>query len=153
LSSKKAVEEEQQKTVFVDTTIIVNVDRGRKDAIELCKRLTSTNSGLISTVTVSEILTGSYLRTDYKVAVKKAEEVLGQFTWVPLNGDVAKLVAELNAYLISEGLPVEYQDVVIAASCLSQNCEVLLTENKDHFMRFPKLKSKVMTVGELSRKL
>jgi predicted nucleic acid-binding protein len=132
----------------VDTSIIVDVDRGREDVIELCKQLTSTDSAFISAVSVSEILTGSYLRKDYAVAVKKAEKVLSQFRWVSLSGDVAKVVAQLNAYLISKGQPIEYQDVVIAASFLVTRYDVLLTENKSHFERFPNLKGKVMTPKE-----
>jgi Predicted nucleic acid-binding protein, contains PIN domain len=140
------------QTVLVDTSIIVDIDRGKQDVIELCKQLTSSGNAYISTVSVSEILTGSYLRRDYTVAVKKAEKVLSQFRWVPLNGDVAKLVAELNAYLISKGQPIEYQDVTIAASFLIQCCDVLLTENKEHFERLPNLQGKVITPKEFSQK-
>jgi predicted nucleic acid-binding protein len=120
----------QGKTAFVDTSIIVDVDRGKEEVIELCKRLTSTNTTFISAVSVSEILTGSYLRKDYKAAVKKAEKVLSQFRWVALNGETAKIIAELNAYLISKGQPIEYQDVAIAASFLLERCDVLLTETR-----------------------
>ena len=148
MPAKKKVAARELKTVFVDTSIIVDVDRGKEDVIELCKRLTSTDSALISAVSVSEILTGSYLRKDYKAAVKKAEKVLNQFRWVPLDGETAKLVAQLNAYLISKGQPIEYQDVAIAASFLVECCDVLLTENKDHFERLPNLKGKVMTPRE-----
>jgi predicted nucleic acid-binding protein len=144
--SKKTIRE--LKTVFVDTSIIVDVDRGKEDVIELCKRLTSTNCAFISTVSVSEILTGSYLRKDYKVAVKKAEKVLSQFQWIPLTGEAAKLVAQLNAYLISKGQPIEYQDVAIASSFLVEGCDVLLTENKGHFERLPNLKGKIITPKE-----
>jgi predicted nucleic acid-binding protein len=146
LSDKKEL-----KSTFVDTSVIIDIDRGKKNVIEICKRLTSTNSAMISTVTVSEILTGSYLRKDYKSAVAKAELVLSQFTLIPLSGEVAKLTGQLNAYLISNGLPIEYQDVAIAASCLVTRCDVLLTENKDHFARIPNLKSKVMTPDEVQK--
>jgi predicted nucleic acid-binding protein len=139
---------EKIKTVFVDTSIIVDVDRGKQDVIELCKKLTRTNSAFISTVSVSEILTGSYLRKDYKIAIKKAEKVLGQFHCVQLNGEAAKLLAELNAYLISKGQPIEYQDVAIAASFLMEGCDILLTENKEHFEILPNLKGRVMTPKE-----
>jgi predicted nucleic acid-binding protein len=143
---KKPVSE--LKTVFVDTSIIVDVDRGKQEVIDLCKELTSTNSAFISTVSVSEILTGSYLRKDFKTAVNKAEKVLSQFRWVSLTGEAAKLTAQLNAYLISKGQPIEYQDIAIAASFLTECCDVLLTENKDHFERLPNLKGKVMTPKE-----
>ena len=148
MREKKKKTTKELKTVLVDTSIIVDVDRGKEDVIEFCKRLTSTNSALISTVSVSEILTGSYLRKDYSAAVKKAEKVLSQFRLVSLSGDVAKVVAQLNAYLISKGQPIEYQDVVIAASFLVECCDMLLTENKDHFERFPNLKGKVRTPKE-----
>jgi len=146
--AEKKKKTKELRTVFVDTSIIVDVDRGKEDVIKLCKQLTQTNSALISTISVSEILTGSYLRRDYLAAVKKAEKVLSQFRVVTLNEDVAKLVAQLNAYLISKGLQIEYQDVAIAASFLVECCDVLLTENKDHFERLPNLKGKVMTPEE-----
>lgn len=59
-------------------------------------------------MTVSEILTGSYLRRDYTKAVGKAKKVLGQFSWVNLDGVVAEKIALLNAYLITDGQPIEY---------------------------------------------
>jgi predicted nucleic acid-binding protein len=152
LPGQKRKTTEEVKTTFVDTSIIVDVDRGKLEVIKLCKRLTSTNSVFISTVSISEILTGSYLRKDYKAAIKKAEKVLNQFRWATLNGDTAKIIAELNAYLISKGQPIEYQDVAIAASFLSEHCDVLLTENKDHFERLPNLKGKVMTPKEFYQK-
>jgi predicted nucleic acid-binding protein len=140
------------KMVCVDTSIIVDVDRGNEEVIALCKQLTSTNSAFISTISVSEILTGSYLRKDYRAAVKKAEKVLSQFRWLTLNGETAKISAQLNAYLISKGQPIEYQDVAIAASFLLACCDVLLTENKEHFERLPNLKGKVMTPKEFYQK-
>jgi predicted nucleic acid-binding protein len=153
LPGQKQKTAKEAKTVFVDTSIIVDVDRGKKDVIELCKRLTSTNSAFISTISISEILTGSYLRKDYKVAVKKAEKVLSQFRCATLNAETARLVGQLNAYLISKGQPIEYQDVAIAASFLVECCDVLLTENKDHFERLPNLKGKVMTPKEFCQEL
>jgi uncharacterized protein with PIN domain len=66
--------------MLVDTSIIVDVDRDKQNVIELCKQITSTNSAYISTVSISEILTGSYLRKDYKVAVKKAKKILANST-------------------------------------------------------------------------
>lgn len=139
------------RTVLVDTSIIVDVDRGKEDVIELCRQLTRDKKALISAVSVSEILTGSYLRRDYKTAVRKAERVLGQFRIVTLNEETAKVIAQLNAYLISKGQSIEYQDVAIAASFLVECCDVLLTENKDHFERLPNLKGKVMTPKEFSQ--
>ena len=146
--AEKKKKTKEHLTVFIDTSIIVDLDRGEEDVIELCKQLTRTNNAIISTVSVSEVLTGSYLRKDYRAAVNKAEKVLNQFRVVPLNEEVAKLIAQLNAYLISKGQSIQYQDVAIAASFLVECCDALLTENKDHFERLPNLKGKVLTPKE-----
>jgi predicted nucleic acid-binding protein len=139
--------------VFVDTSVIVDIDRGRQEVIELCRRLTKEHEVYLSTVTVSEVLTGSYLRRDAAKAVAKAKRVLGQFSWVNLDGAVAERTAQLNAYLIAEGQPIEYQDQAIAASCLTTNSDILLTSNKEHFARIPPLRDVVLTPEELSRRL
>lgn len=139
--------------VLIDTTVIVDIDRGNKEVIELCRELSKAHEALISTVTVSEVLTGSYLRKDFHKAVKRAKRVLGQFSWISLDGAIAEKVAQLNAYLIAEGQPIEYQDQVISASCLTTDSDVLLTDNKEHFTRIPALKSKVYTPHELKEKL
>ena len=139
--------------VLLDTSVIVDVDRGKKEVIDVCRKLTMEHEALISTVTVSEILTGSYLRKDYRKAVAKAKKVLGQFSWINLDGAVAEKTAQLNAYLITEGQPIEYQDQAIAASCLVTRSDVLLTRNKEHFIRIPALKDKVLTPEELEQKL
>lgn len=139
--------------ILLDTSIIVDVDRGKRAVIETCKELTRKHSALVSTVTVSEILTGSYLRPDYPRAVAKAKKILGQFTWISLDGAVAEKLAQLNAYLIAEGQPIEYQDNAIAATCLATESDILLTNNIEHFTRIPALKAKVLTPTELRERL
>ena len=73
---------------------------------------------------------------------EKGEKVLSQFRRISLNGEIAKIIAELNAYLISKGQPIEYQDVAISASFLIVRCDVLLTENKDTLRDCPKSQRK-----------
>lgn len=139
--------------VLLDTSVLVDVDRGKKEVIQVCRKLTTQHEALISTVTVSEILTGSYLRRDYAKAVSKAKKVLGQFSWVNLDGVVAEKIAQLNAYLITEGQSIEYQDQAIAASCLVTDSDILMTKNKEHFARITALQGKVFTPEELKQKL
>jgi hypothetical protein len=43
--------------------------------------------------------------------------------------------------------------VAIAASFLSEHCDVLLTEKKDHFERLPNLKGNLMMPKEFYQKL
>jgi len=138
--------------IFFDTSIIVDIDRKNKVVINLCRELRQEHEILISTVTVSEILTGSYLRKDYEKAVLKAKKVMGQFSWIELDGEIAEKVGQLNAYLISQGLPIEYQDIIIAASFILTNSGYFLTKNKAHFERIPALKDKLFTPEEFTER-
>jgi predicted nucleic acid-binding protein len=115
--------------VFLGTSVIVDIDRGKKEVIDVCRKLTMRHE------------------------VAKAKKVLGQFSWINLNGTVAEKTAQLNAYLITEGQTIEYQDQAIAASCLATGSDGLLTRNKEHFTRIPALKDKVLTPEELKQKL
>ncbi len=110
------------------------------------------NHIFISPVVLSEVFTGTYLRTDYKKALKKAKELFSLFEIVPLDAQIAEIIGEINAYLIANGSPVEYQDVAIAATFLSGNGEYLLTENVEHFSRIPGLKKKVLRPGEFKNR-
>lgn len=130
--------------VLVDTSVLVALERRDPEVIELLKTFTRKNIDiLISTVTVSEILTGSYLKKKQKKAVLGAKEVLAQFLWVDLDGAVAEKTGQILAYLITKGKPIEYQDVVIAASFIKSRSDYLITLNKDHFTVFSKIAKKV----------
>ncbi len=134
--------------IFFNTSILVDIDRRNEVVITLCRELRKEHEMTISTVTVSEILTGSFLRKDFEKAALKAKKVLGQFSWIELDGKVAEKVGQLNAYLISQGLPIECQDVIIAASCILTNSDYLLTRNKAHFEIIPALENKLFTPEE-----
>ncbi|ODS35390.1 MAG: hypothetical protein A7316_05800 [Candidatus Altiarchaeales archaeon WOR_SM1_86-2] len=130
--------------VLLDTTELVGIDRGNPNVIDMCKRLTKANAKLLlSIITVSEIFTGTYLKKDSKDAVAKARRLLAQFEWIDMNAKIAEKTGELMAHLISKGEVIEYQDVVITATFLVAGGDYLITENIDHFSRFPQIKAKV----------
>jgi predicted nucleic acid-binding protein len=116
--------------LFFDSTVIVEIDRGNSEVQKLMKKLVrDEHELLISSVTVAEILTGAYR----KGKVKEARKVLGQFQWIDMNGSVADKTGELMAQLYENGAPIEFQDVVIAASAEQEEAEKLVTSNTDHF--------------------
>ena len=130
--------------VVLDTSVIVEVDRKSEETIKTIKKLLDDGHDiLVSTVTISEIFTGSYLRKDFKKALSEARKVLGQFVWVDLNSEIAEKTAQYMAYLVSEGKTIEYQDVAIAATFRVTGSDYLLTLNKAHFESIPELKNKI----------
>lgn len=134
--------------VFFDTSFLVDVDRRKQTTISLAKKLVEKNHRMfVSTITVSEIMTGAYLRKDYKEAAAKAKNVLNQFEWVGFEGLIAEKSGELMAYLISEGRKVEFQDVAIGASAMVLGADYLVTQNKAHFAF---MKEKAVTTEEMT---
>lgn len=140
--------------IFIDTSIVVDIERGKEETTGLLERLIEKNNSiLISAVVASEIFTGTYLREDYKKATKKAKELFTSFQIVPLDMEIAEIIGELNAYLIANGLPVEYQDVAIAATFVREEGDWLLTENKKHFDIIPGVEKAAITPAGLKKKM
>ncbi len=141
--------------VLIDTSLIVDIDRQKKETVELFKKLAvdGTTEMVISAVTVSEILTGAYLKKDVKTSVLTAKEILNQFIWISLDGEVAEKTGQLLAYLLAEKKEIGYQDTAIAASFLVSRSDYLLTLNKKDFVVFPALKDKVFSPEEFIRKM
>lgn len=135
------------KLVF-DTSILVEIDRHNSSVIHFLQKLIEQGEELlISTVTVAEILTGSYLHRDAEQAVLKAKEVLNQFTWKEVDGEVAQICGKLYAYVFMEKkeASIEYPDVLIAATFLAAGGDLLITLNKKDFLFFPQLKGRILT--------
>ena len=135
--------------IVLDTTILVEIERRNEDAINLIKNLIAGDHVIIiSMATVSEVLTGSYMRRDFSKAVTTAKQIMGQFLWTDIDGSVAEKTAQYIAYLIAEGKMIEYPDVVIAATFKIEGADYLLTLNKAHFENIPDLEGKVFAPKE-----
>ncbi|HLC62934.1 MAG TPA: type II toxin-antitoxin system VapC family toxin [Candidatus Nanoarchaeia archaeon] len=136
--------------LLIDTSIIVQIDRKDNDTIKAIKKMIEKNhTAIISVVTVSEILTGSYLSRDSKKSVEEAKRILGQFIWLEVTPEIAEKTAQYLAYLIAKGNKIEYQDVVIAATGKIAEVDYILTLNKEHFNAIPDFKEKAYTPKEI----
>lgn len=141
------------KALF-DTSFLVAIDRKNKNAIALAQKLSEKDFELwISTITVSEIMTGAYLRPDFKNAVNNARMALAQFQWKELDGGIAVKTGELLAFQIAKGSQIEYQDTAIAATAIELKADFLVSENKKHFTIFPIIENKIMTIEEANKKI
>lgn len=117
--------------------------------IDLIKDIINKNTDLyVSIITISEILTGAYLRDNAEKSLQEAKRVLSQFIWVEMDSKIAEKTAQFTAFLIKKGKLIEYQDIVIAATFNSVSGDFLLTLNKAHFGTLH-LDGKVVTPKEL----
>lgn len=141
--------------ILLDTSILVEIDRHNEEVIQLLQNLVARGDELIiSTITVAEILTGSSLRRDAKIAILKAKEVLNQCTWKEVDGATAEITAQLYSSLFLEKKEkhIEYPDVLIAATFFSAHCDVLLTLNMKDFTLLQNIKEKVYTPESFKKK-
>jgi len=96
----------------------------------------SEDEGVISTVTVAEILTGFYVAGDAKKAAKAKKLLndltLNSFKIVPVSFDIADLAANLRAERGGK-LP----DALIVATALNQTANLVYSQDRD-LQRFNK---------------
>jgi len=138
--------------VIIDTSILVELDRGNKEVINILEKLIEGDiEVVISTVTISEILTGAYLKKDFQKAINELKKVISQFSWKELDATIAQKTAQYLSYLITEGSIIEYQDAAIAATCTITGSTHLLTLNTEHFGRLPDIKNKVIDPKALKK--
>ena len=132
--------------ILLDTSILVDVDRGKEPTIELLSRLIRSEAELlVSTITISEILTGAYLNSGKAVA--KAKEILGQFQFIDFDAEAADEAAKFTSHRIHFGIPIPFEDIAIAACAKVAKSDFLLTTNKKDF-DMPYLRGKVFTPRE-----
>ena len=127
--------------IALDTNILIYFLEGiEPQASKIEKLLTSfmktKDHGVISTVSVAEVLTGFYNAGDTKKAVKVKKLLndltLNSFKIVPVTFEIADLSASLRAKRGGK-LP----DALIVATALNQTCEILYSQDKD-LQRFNK---------------
>ena len=96
----------------------------------LCTFMKSENEGVISTVTVAEVLTGFYMLDDKVKAgtIKKLlnDLTLNSFKIVPVSFEIADLAANLRAKRGGR-LP----DALIVATALNQEVDLIYSQDKD----------------------
>ncbi len=125
---------------LLDTNVIIDFLKGKEEAVQTIKKIQ--NKLLhISVITIAEYNYGA-LRSD------KIKETLGLFTdfcqraqvaVVSIDRPVAEKFAQIQAQLSKKGRLRPVFDLLIASSCLINNC-ILVTRNKKDFMGIEGLK-------------
>jgi predicted nucleic acid-binding protein len=120
--------------IALDTNVLIYFFEGiEPQASNVEKILQSimkgSNEGVISTITVAEVLTGFYLSADTAKAVKAKQLLtdltLNGFKIVPVTFEIADLAAELRARRGGK-LP----DALIIATALNQGANVVYSQDR-----------------------
>ena len=127
--------------ITLDTNILIYFLEGIEPQASKVEKLLESfmkteDDGIISTVSVAEVLTGFYTAGDLKKAVKVKKRLndltLNSFKIVPVTFEIADLAASLRAKRGGK-LP----DALIVATALNQTSDIVYSQDKD-LQRFNK---------------
>ncbi len=130
---------------LLDTSYLIDLVRGRPQAIELARRMDEEKAYIaISVVTYHEYMLGVYLshwreKNRLIEKLRQAEVELARFDVLPYTIDIAKKTAEILAHLLKEGKPLGLADIIVAATAIIHKLK-LVTRNIEHFSRIPDLR-------------
>ena len=137
--------------ILFDTSALIEIERKNQLMITLTKRIVANHLALISTITISEVLTGPYLRRDFKKSFTFAREVISQFQSIDFDPTMADKTAQYTAFMLRDGKPSQFQDAAIAATFIVTHSDFLLSMNRKHFEEIPGLTGKVQSPEGLAK--
>jgi predicted nucleic acid-binding protein len=121
--------------IALDTNVLIYLLEGIEPEAGKVERILSRfmkgkDAGVISTVTVAEVLTGFYLVGEQKKAVRAkkllVDLTLNSFKITPVTFEIADLAASLRARRGGK-LP----DALIAATAITEKADVIYSQDKD----------------------
>lgn len=123
----------------LDTSFIIDLLKGKRDVLPILEELEQTEKIIsIAAPSVMELWTGIALSKNSEEEKRKVEELLKSFNILPLEEESAKGAGEIEADLIKRGMPIESEDIMIAAIA-KVNGEKVVTAD-EHFSRIAGLK-------------
>ena len=131
---------------LLDTTVVIDIDRGGYEVLSKVRKLDRTGPHVISVVTQYEFYWGIFRRYQkgskkYEEAMDKAEMMFSRFYLLPVTPEIAIKAAEIGTNLISQGKEVDIMDTYIASTAILHRL-TLVTANIAHFEEIDKLKVK-----------
>lgn len=125
--------------LILDTCILIRAEK-QVDSINFDK-WQSHEEAYISAVTVSELLIGVHRANTEARRLKRSafvEAIINEIPIIDFTPEVARIHAEIYAYLASKGKLIGAHDLIIGATALTHGYS-LLTTNEQEFSRIPGL--------------
>lgn len=123
---------------FLDTSIIIDYLRGKREILELVEKIESELSS--SYLCLAELFEGIYRSKNPK---KLEKDIMTFFKGLDFiygtDEKIARRFGKIRATLKTQGNVVEDIDIFLAATCIENNL-VMLTNNKNHFQRVKDLR-------------
>ena len=137
---------EVPKRVILDSTILIGVLRNKREEAELIQELEAETELATTTINAFEVYYGAYKSKDVQRNLASAKGVLSTLELLTVDEASAETAGQVLAKLESEGQSIDVRDLFIGCVAVNNGFAVL-TPNKQHFQRIPKLH--VVTPSEI----
>jgi predicted nucleic acid-binding protein len=131
--------------VIIDSSILIAGERRRDSVWEILERVESVcgqTAAALSAATAIELTHGIYRAkadADRKRREAFVEELFQTVAVHPLTLEVARLAGRIHGEQMSQGVGIDFPDLIIGATALHLGFDVV-TLNVKHFQRIPGLK-------------
>lgn len=122
-----------------DTDVCIELLRNRDPSLHERFRKVPVLETLTSAVVEAELFVGVHRSRNPKEEGKRVGHLLGRFTILPVDGEVARGYAEIRAFQEAKGVRIGNNDLFIAATALLHGL-TLVTRNFREYSRIPGLK-------------
>ena len=124
---------------LLDTNICIYIAKQQPiDVLQRFEQLTIGEVGM-SVNTYGELIYGARKSQSPRKTMLILDELASLIPPLPFSTDIGKYYGEIRAFLEKKGKPIGNNDLWIAAHALALNV-VLVTNNKQEFLRIPQLK-------------
>ena len=123
---------------LLDTSIIVNLFRGKKEEQQLMENLEGEQTS--SFICLAELYEGVARSRNRQAEENNLVKFFSRLHNIfGIDNEVAKKFGEIRSTLKKSGNIIEDMDLLIAATCITYN-QTLITRNQKHFSRIPDLR-------------
>ena len=123
--------------MILDTSFIIEVLDGNKNAVEKLKQLEDKQEKL-SSITVMELQEGVVRSDKPEEERKQVLEILNSKNILSADRKIMKKAGEISGKLANKGKRIDREDCIIAATAILEQ-EPVITGNKKHFKRIENL--------------
>ncbi len=127
------------KTI-IDTDILIDLLRNKKEAITFLARIEAENVTLCTTaINIFELHFGAHKSKEPEKNAQGISKIMRRLIILPLTSKSAKKAGHICAELEKRGHPIGLRDTFVAAIALTRECNVA-TRNIEHFNKIAGLK-------------
>jgi len=124
---------EKLETVCIDTDVLIDFLRGKKEAVEKIRKLEEEFDLATTTINVFELYFGAY-KTNKEKNVKAVNDLVERMEVFGLSKKSAEIAGRMMAVLERKGMEIGIRDTMVAGIAI-ENDVALLTRNLKHYKR------------------